>query len=539
MAHTLTVPGATENVQVELSTKPLFIVGRNGSGKSALVHHLRQQLASSFGQNLIYLPGSRTSYFDGESLNMTPNARSSFMSNSLSWDSSPDIRIRPISGTQRNERAIYDLQAGEIQYAVDAAMDIKSNGFASASIHKLQSELSPVDRVNSLLSQANLPIRCVIEGGELKASRSGNVYSIARMSDGERAALIIISEVISAKPGSCLLIDEPELHLHPAIVVPLIGALVRERPDCSMIVSTHELRLPSENPQSGIIVVRGSSWQNSFAASWEIDYLPSPDLIPEQLRVDLLGSRRKILFVEGTRSSLDQPLYSLLFPNASIRQKESCTEVRRAVNGLVAVYSEHHAEVFGLVDNDSMSEAFKLTLLSEKVHALPVFSVESLYYCEEAVAAVATRQSANLGVPADDLSAEAAARALGILRQPGKVEHLASRVAERRLRDQILSSLPTREEMIASGDAPISFSFASDYVSVFSEYSLYVDNGDVWPLIIKSPVRETGALDAIAKALRFQGTSDYERAFLVAVEKDADLKNLLLSKLGGLVAALC
>ena len=62
------------------------------------------------------------------------------------------------------------------------------------------------------------------------------------MSDGERSALVLIAEVVAAAAGSVFLIDEPELHLHRSIVVPLIGSMIRENPASTFIVSTHELR---------------------------------------------------------------------------------------------------------------------------------------------------------------------------------------------------------------------------------------------------------------------------------------------------------
>jgi hypothetical protein len=44
--------------------------------------------------------------------------------------------------------------------------------------------------------------------------------------------------------------------------------------------------------------------------------------IDETLKRDLLGARRKMLFVEGTTRSLDAPLYSLLFPQVSVIPKK-------------------------------------------------------------------------------------------------------------------------------------------------------------------------------------------------------------------------
>ena len=517
---------------ITVAEKPVFILGRNGTGKSALVHFIRSQIQYQYSGRLIYLPGSRPSYFDGDSLNMTPNSRQQFESNSLSWDSSPDIRIRPVSGTTRNERAIYDLQAAELQYHVDAAYDIKQNGKDSLSIEVLQSKSSPLDRVNRLLLQSSLPVSTIIDTGEIKARRDGNTYSISRMSDGERTALILIADVISAKPGSCFLIDEPELHLHRSIVVPLIASLITERPDCTFLISTHELNLPIEQPDCEIILVRGCAWNSGSAQAWDFDLIMNAESIPEDLRTDLLGSRRKILFTEGKLSSLDQPLYALLFPNVSVRQRETCNEVRRAVVGLRQVNAYHHAEAFGLVDNDSMDDVFKQKLLGEGVYALPMFSVESIYYSNEILEAVAKRQAATLGVDASTLLVQGSNRSLTILAQSGKAEHLAARVSERRMRDALLKNIPDRDAIVASGDSPISVTIPSTYSTALQKIKELIAARDLSAIVRSYPVRETGILGELARSLRFIGEADYEKAALTAINADDALKGVVRGKLG-------
>ncbi|WP_409565820.1 DUF4435 domain-containing protein [Methylobacterium sp. J-077] len=465
---------------------------------------------------------------------MTANSRLQFESNSASWDSSPDVRIRPVSGTTRNERAIFDLQAAEIQYHVDAANDIKENGTASSAIQKLQSKSSPLDRVNRLLLQSNLPVKTIIDSGELKAQRNGNIYSISRMSDGERTALILIADVIAAKNGACFLIDEPELHLHRSIVVPLIAALMAERPDCAMIVSTHELSLPSEHPNCSIILVRGCVWSGGAPRAWDFDEISDAENIPIEVRIDLLGSRRKILFVEGKSTSLDQPLYALIFPRISIRQRETCNEVRRAVVGLRQVQSHHHAEVFGLVDNDSMEVDFQEKLLNEGIYALPMFSVESIYYSIEVLSAVAERQATTLGVAADDLLRNCFSKALETLNNPGKAEHLAARISERQMRDKILANIPDRKLIVASGSDPINISVVSPYATGLNKIKALISDGNLTSIINGYPVRETGILGDLAKGLRFLGEIDYEKAALSVINMNDYLKSTIKNKLGAL-----
>lgn len=533
------IPTVEGKIQVEVPhRKALIILGRNGTGKSALVHYINGQCRSLAAGGIVYLPGSRPSYFDGDSLSMTANTRSQFEVNSPSWDSSPDTRIRPIAGTSRNERAIYDLQAAEVQYRVQAANEIEIEGVESVAIARLQSKSSPLDRVNRFFHQANLQVQTLIDSGELKAVRDGNIYSISKMSDGERTALIFVAEVIAAKPRAIFLIDEPELHLHRAIVVPLLSALLSERPDCTTIVSTHELALANDHPESPIILVRGCVWNGNAVSAWNVDVLSNSESIPDDLRIDLLGSRQTILFIEGTLTSRDQPLYATLFPNASVRHRSSCTDVRRAVVGLRQVEAFHHARAYGLVDNDGMDANFQELLLSEGVYALPVFAVESLYYAPEIIDAVAVRQGVTLTLDPTALVASARAKSLSTLRQAGKAEHLAGRVAERHMRDKILAAIPNRKAMIASGDTPLGISVQSPYPATLARIQGLLRAEDLEAIIAGFPVRESGILGDIAKALHFNGDVDYEKAALAAISTDKTLANSLKARFGDLVTQL-
>jgi ABC-type cobalamin/Fe3+-siderophores transport system ATPase subunit len=334
---------------------PLFIVGRNGTGKSALMHRLRQKPEL----NSVYLPGSRTALFDGESLSLTPSSRRDLANHLPGWDNSIEARWRNISGNQRNEKAIHDLVAAESQYTNDCAKTIAANLDpleTSAAIAKLQSKESPIDRVNQLLQQANIPVQMLIADGELKATSDSSIFSYARMSDGERIALILIAEVIAAKPGVVFLIDEPELHLHRSIVVPLIATLIKSRPDCEFVISTHELDLPASIAKSRVCIVRSVTWQgNGEVEHWDFDVVDQTDDLPEGLVTDILGSRRRVLFTEGAATSLDVPMYSVLFPRVSIRPRGGCKDVQHAVVGIQSTTDLHHTEAFGLVDNDGMN----------------------------------------------------------------------------------------------------------------------------------------------------------------------------------------
>lgn len=58
-------------------------------------------------------------------------------------------------------------------------------------------------------------------------------YSATQLSDGERVIFYLTGQCLLAPKDGVLVIDEPELHIHPAISEPLWHALERERTDCA------------------------------------------------------------------------------------------------------------------------------------------------------------------------------------------------------------------------------------------------------------------------------------------------------------------
>lgn len=173
---TFNVPTSTGITPLAINPgTPFFIVGRNGTGKSALVHYISSQVSDA---DVIYLPGSRTSLFDAEGLNLTPAARSQLDRNLIHWDNSPDTRWRNITGNNsRNEKALHDLVAAEIKYTTNLAGKIADRVDGKKSTKQLQSKSSPLNRANILIAQANLPIMLKLAEGDLRVVSSDGDYS--------------------------------------------------------------------------------------------------------------------------------------------------------------------------------------------------------------------------------------------------------------------------------------------------------------------------------------------------------------------------
>lgn len=437
---------------------------------------------------------------------------------------------------QRAQMAIYDLvnsenmRARRIARAVDANNSVESK------------RLSAIDgaftTLNRLLRLANLDIFVSVDSNdEIMATRNGSMpYSIAKLSDGERNAILIAANVLTVPAGTLLLIDEPERHLHHSIVSPLLSLLLKERPDCAFVVSTHETLLPVDNPGSKVLLTRACIYDGDTVTSYDVDLLENTDGIDDDLKSTILGERRKIVFVEGVEHSLDKPLYSLLFPNASIVAKSNCREVERAVTGITDSNVLHWIKPFGLIDNDSSAPERIADMQSKGVIPLNVYSVESIYYHPEVQKIVGEKLAAVVGGDLTEKLKKANDDAIKAIR--GSANHLSSKIAEKSVRAQIFSLLPKKGEVTSGIKRSVEIDFAKFAREEAERMDRLINASDFVGILQRYPIRESPTLDAIAKALNFADRAQYEAAVRNLLVKDSEAVTRVRSLLGSLPADL-
>ena len=354
----------------------IFILGANGVGKSSLMYHLFFA-HHNFARRI---SAHRQTWFSSNTMNMTAENKRNTERNILNSDNTPQSRWKEDHSEQRTSMAIYDLIDAENVRARAIAGAVEQNNINLA--QQLAKKDAPIKTINELLRLSNLPIEISVkENEQVMASKSGGpLYSIAELSDGERNALLVAAGVLTAKNGTLILIDEPERHLHRSIISPLLTLLFARRPDCAFVISTHDTMLPLDNPNSKTLLIRNCTYSAANVIAWDADLVPANVDIGDELRRDILGARRKILFVEGTEQSLDKPLYSLIFPNVSIIPKSSCRDVTYAVSGIRSATNLHWVYACGIIDNDGRPSSEVKRLEAKGIYPLSVWSVEAIYY---------------------------------------------------------------------------------------------------------------------------------------------------------------
>jgi energy-coupling factor transporter ATP-binding protein EcfA2 len=348
----------------------------------------------------------------------------------------------------------------------------------------------------------------------------GEPFSVAELSDGERNALLIAIMILTAKPGTLVLVDEPERHLHRSIISPLLSHLFSRRPDCSFVISTHDLDLAADSPDSISMLIRGCSYTGTSATSWDADIVAPEIGLEDDLRTAILGARRRLLFIEGTERSMDKPLYSLVFPDVTVIPKSSCRDVEHSVSQLRDSELLHWVRAFGIVDQDRRVPSDISRLQEKGIYAVPAFSVESIYYHPEVQRKIAQRQESLMVCDAEVLLGRAKQSVVSSVTP--HIQRLSERAAEKVIREALFEAMPTNKTISKGLPIQVEIDVAAFVETERKQLEMAISNENIEYIIARYPVRETPTLSAIAFALRFQTRADYESAVLKLLQDDLE-----------------
>lgn len=349
----------------------VVVIGANGSGKSRLSRRFRKELSTGglviAAQRILRIP----------KLNTITSAEKTFSdlkaSQSKDKFSRTDVEINSLQ--QEFELALKNLFSQQ---------HVQNQFYRNQSKQRFKSGMAlrpPDDTLldrtisiwNRLLPHREISCR---DGMNVTVSYGNHTYAATEMSDGEKAVLFLIAQVLQAPQNGFIVVDEPETFLHKTVLKRLWDILEHDRRDCLFIYLTHDL---------DFAVSRGTAkkiWVKSYIHpdQWEIEPIPDNE-IPEALMLELLGSRRPVLFCEGERGKVDERMYSLLFPGFVVTPVGSCHEVishTRAFNKIQG----RDTQALGLIDAD-FHDADHLSLLEKKnVFHFTAAEVENLFFDE-------------------------------------------------------------------------------------------------------------------------------------------------------------
>ena len=379
--------------EYETDSNTLVIIGANGSGKSKLgawieqqdmenVHRIGAQRNLNFQDNI-----PLKSYSQAEDLVFYgTDDKSSKKYKFPRWNGGRSLTTKLIDDFDNVLAALIGLTNNENTKFIK---EYNTAFYRSELIHP---PFTSIDKLIQIWDEIFPQRQLKFDDAKFLASMrdgTGSSYNSNQMSDGERAVLYFVAQVLCIPKNKTIIIDEPEVHLHRSIMNRLWTALEKNRQDCFFIYITHDTQFAASHGQSDKIWIKEFDGKN-----WKLGKIQNSEL-PEELLLDILGSRKKVLFVEGEKSSYDTKLYTILYPDYYVIACGSCTQVIARTKAFRNNSILHDCEVYGLIDRDYRSDHEINKYKEDCIYTLDIAEVENLFLVEELVRLLATHLGKN------------------------------------------------------------------------------------------------------------------------------------------------
>jgi ABC-type cobalamin/Fe3+-siderophores transport system ATPase subunit len=504
--------GAAVNIVVNAG-EVLFVAGKNGSGKSTLI---LKWAASRPNQTM--LSGNREVSFTSSAVSLTPQQMREFREMTSNFLTVPQSRTKR---GYHNNQSWLDTFLSRLSALIthNMALEVSAHRKGDAAAANELRDQDPIIQINDVLSEIGINLSIEINrDSKYIANRLGLdiTYGIDEMSDGERAALILIGSAILADSGEVFTIDEPEKHMHRSISSPLLRELFRRRPDLIWVVATHDVALLRDFADAKLLVLYDFN-----GTSWNFDLLDSTHEIPDDIIDAIYGAREKVLFIEGQQGrSLDEPLYRVLFPNTTFKSQGSCNEVKRAVQALNEVGALNSMVAKGIVDRDN--EDAVPSLIEAGVAKLMVYAVESLYFHPAVVQSIA--ELLGKGADVERVLREACQKV-----DDETISRNAQSIGERIVRMKVQSNIPKASELMSGkGSIEIDLKEFGEKVTASQSAMMYAKANKNWSeLITIVKIKSTQAPSFIIQSLGLTKDAYYQQARR-AISNNAELRLIIM-----------
>jgi Protein of unknown function (DUF4435)/AAA domain, putative AbiEii toxin, Type IV TA system len=414
------------------ATSSIVVVGANGSGKTRFGSWIDLE---SPQKNLVHRVGAQKSLSIPEYCSTTTidAAENTLLYGYYQRDLASDQMQQYKIGHRWQSKPSTFLQSDYdklLTYLFTEEFE-KSTKYRQQARATEQQETPPETRLDVIkrIWELVLPHRELIVGAgkiEARSRYGGTSYHSSEMSDGERVIFYLIGQCLAVKKDGIIVIDEPELHLHKALQGRLWDSVEAERPDCLFIYLTHDLDFAVSRVSSKKIWLK--SYENNH---WDWHLIPESEDIPERLLLEILGSRKPILFVEGDRNSLDFFVFSHMFKDFTVTPCGGAPAVIHSTRSFSNLKHLHSLECKGIIDRDFRSDEQINNLRSLEIFCLTVSEIENLFLSEEVLKAVA------LSLHREDVdSIIEQAKTLVISHMDREKERLISAVAAARIEDK-------------------------------------------------------------------------------------------------------
>ena len=349
------------------------IIGANGAGKSSLINELRKNSIDE----MYVLPAQKLLYFVSNIHNRNNIEQENYIldlkKTNIKYDT---INLYPSNIEEDFSNTFTNLITLLVKDVMVVAT-YKFRGQNDSSLSLWQKLEKIWNKIKPEISFEIDPIKIIVN-----VEKNGSKYSINGLSDGERCILFYIGSVLLAPENSYIVVDEPETFLNAAVYNELWDLLISERHDCQFIFASHNMDFVQSRTNATYI------WCKKFEAPYDLDYqvLEETQEMPLSLLTEVSGTRKPILFCEGTKNSIDYQIYSKLFSEfCFVKPVQGHKQVIQYTKAYNKLKKSHGNEAYGIIDYDWMDEARIQNYKKKNIFVLPFNEIEMFLIDEEIV----------------------------------------------------------------------------------------------------------------------------------------------------------
>lgn len=253
----------------------------------------------------------------------------------------------------------------------------------------------PLERLFELFNEIfpQITLTYIRDSRRLSATKGGETYGPSGLSDGEKQVFSILADLIELDDSHKLIVvDEPELNLHPELAERVWTLVENEFPGKRFVYATHSINFALRETVETVYVLSSDSTRITVFDG--LEGLPRAEVTAFLGGLPGILSANRVLVTEGHEKSFDAIFYRWLLDDnkLEIYPGGGCTDVISVAEkrGLWDKISSR-ISLLGVIDSDYRDDASLKSVESAAVHVLPFHEAESYLCLPEVLSAVAGR----------------------------------------------------------------------------------------------------------------------------------------------------
>lgn len=226
---------------------------------------------------------------------------------------------------------------------------------------------------------------------------SGEVIPFTDMSSGEREVFFILSFFLRHDVANAIIvIDEPEMHLHPELARLLVRTMQGIRPSNQIVLATHNAEIIDEAGRDRVTYVARDAASRKSVITAATDEAEAISKLRDLFGYSgYVGVARSIVFLEGLESSADRKTFANLFPSYGSKLKfvpaQSVENLPRLNSAVLSILESNLGwmKFFLIRDRDFLPDDVVAKYVNQsqgRLYVLGRYHIENYLLDDEAIA---------------------------------------------------------------------------------------------------------------------------------------------------------